>query len=102
MSDGILSAPVGPDDHHLGPADAPVVLVEYGDYECPHCGRAHAVIQTVLAKLGDEVRFVFRNFPLAATATGAIHRHSRTRCEPPPGPACARPWAKAPRSRPRL
>lgn len=63
--DGILSAPVGPDDHFQGPGDAPVMLVEYGDYECPHCGRAHAVLEAVLAELGDEVRFVFRHFPHA-------------------------------------
>jgi len=60
-----LTAPPGPADHYLGPADAPVVLVEYGDYQCPHCGRAHAVLQQVLAELGDAVRFIFRNFPLS-------------------------------------
>jgi protein-disulfide isomerase len=65
VSAGILSVPPGPDDHYQGPADAPVVLVEYGDYECPHCGRAHEVLREVLAHLGDEVRFVFRNFPLS-------------------------------------
>src|SRR5437763_11334937 len=60
--EGKLQPPVGPQDHYLGPADAPVVLVEYGDYECPHCGRAHAVVQHVLDRLGDRVRYVFRNF----------------------------------------
>ena len=65
MSAGLLTPPVGPDDHARGPDDAAVTLVEYGDYECPHCGRAHAVLQRVLEELGDEVRFVFRNFPLA-------------------------------------
>lgn len=64
MSHGHLDPPIGPDDHYLGPADAPVVLVEYGDYQCPHCGRAHVVLQEVLARLGPRVRFVFRNFPL--------------------------------------
>ena len=72
MSHGILNPPVGPGDHALGPSDAPVTLVEYGDYECPHCGRAHVVLQTVLGGLGDDVRFVFRNFPLAE-----IHPHAQ-------------------------
>lgn len=84
MSDGMLTAPLGPEDHYEGPAEAPVVLVEYGDYECPDCGRAHEVVQAVLAELGDEVRFVFRNFPLAqahpqaeiaAAAAESVARH---------------------------
>jgi protein-disulfide isomerase len=65
MSDGILKPPVGPDDHVQGRADAPVTLVEYGDYECPHCARAHAVLQVVLPALGEDVRYVYRNFPLS-------------------------------------
>lgn len=76
MSPGTLSLPVGPDDPFLGRADAPVTLVEYGDYECPHCGRAHAILQTVLSTLGDEVRFVFRNFPLAE-----VHPHAQIAAE---------------------
>jgi len=76
MSNGILNPPVGPGDHALGPSQAPVTLVEYGDYECPHCGRAHAVLQVVLAGLGDGVRFVFRNFPLAE-----IHPHAQAAAE---------------------
>jgi protein-disulfide isomerase len=71
MSAGILHTPVGPGDHYLGPADAPIVLVEYGDYECPHCARAHAVLQPTLQQLGDDVRFIFRNFPLAE-----VHPHA--------------------------
>lgn len=76
MSTGILNPPAGPDDHVLGPSHAPVTLVEYGDYECPHCGRAHVVLQTVLSALGDQVRFVFRNFPLAE-----IHPHAQPAAE---------------------
>ena len=52
------------DDHSLGDAKAAVTLVEYGDYQCPHCATAHAVVKKVLKHYGDEVRFVFRNFPL--------------------------------------
>lgn len=61
---GQLRVPVGAHDHAAGPADAPVSLVEYGDYQCPHCGRAHPIVQAIQARLGDRLRFVFRNFPL--------------------------------------
>jgi protein-disulfide isomerase len=61
---GELSAPVTADDHVLGALEAPIQLVEYGDYECPHCGRAHWVIRQLQEKLGDQLAFVFRNFPL--------------------------------------
>jgi protein-disulfide isomerase len=60
----ILMPPVGPEDHARGPANAPITLVEYGDYECPHCGVAFVVVMQVLEEVGDRVRFVFRNFPL--------------------------------------
>ncbi|GAB4067333.1 DsbA family protein [Ancylobacter sonchi] len=59
-----LTPPVGPDDHAQGPADAPVTLVEYGDYECPYCGEAYPVLKAVQQAMGDQLRFVFRNFPL--------------------------------------
>jgi len=62
---------MGPDDHFLGPADAEVVLVEYGDFECPHCARASVIVRDVLAELGDSVRFVFRHFPLTDIHPGA-------------------------------
>lgn len=65
MSRTALTPPVGPDDHARGPDDAPVTLVEYGDYECPHCGAAHPVVQLALRQLGDQLRFVYRHFPLA-------------------------------------
>jgi protein-disulfide isomerase len=59
-----LTLPVGPRDHSAGPATAPVTLVEYGDYECPHCGRAYPIVKAVQKRLGKHLRFVFRNFPL--------------------------------------
>ena len=46
-----------------GPADAPVTLVEYGDFECPYCGRAEPVVRELLADFGD-VRYVWRHLPL--------------------------------------
>jgi protein-disulfide isomerase len=60
-----LSPPVNDADHSHGPHDATVTLVEYGDYECPHCGRAHPIVKEVQRRLGARLRFVFRNFPLA-------------------------------------
>jgi protein-disulfide isomerase len=58
-----LAAPVGERDHSLGPNDAPITLVEYGDYECPDCGTAHPVVHELRRRLGDRLRVVFRNFP---------------------------------------
>ena len=59
-----LKVPVGPEDHAQGPAGAPVTLVEYGDYECPHCGRAYPIIKALQKSFGKQLRFAFRNFPL--------------------------------------
>ncbi|WAC27938.1 DsbA family protein [Ancylobacter sp. SL191] len=69
---GTLTPPVGPHDHAQGPADAPVTLVEYGDYECPYCGEAYPVLKEVQRLMGDELRFVFRNFPLAEAHPHAV------------------------------
>jgi protein-disulfide isomerase len=68
-----LVSPVGDRDHAQGPADAPVTLVEYGDYECPHCGRAYPIVKDVQRRLGKRLRFVFRNFPLANMHPHAEH-----------------------------
>ena len=62
---GRLRTPVSDDDHSAGRADAPVTLVEYGDFQCPHCFRAHPVVMKLQDRLGDRLRFVFRNFPIA-------------------------------------
>jgi Na+/H+ antiporter NhaA len=51
-------------DHIRGPADAPVTLVEYGDYECPHCRRAAPVIDELLTRMDGKLRFVMRHLPL--------------------------------------
>lgn len=59
-----LTRPVGEKDHKQGNAQAPVTLVEYGDYQCPYCGRAYPVIKAVQKLLGKNLQFVFRNFPL--------------------------------------
>lgn len=60
-----LTADVDPDyDHIRGPDDAPVTLVEYGDFECPYCGMAESTIRELLASHGDDVRYVWRHLPL--------------------------------------
>jgi protein-disulfide isomerase len=59
-----LKPPVGPADHAQGPRDAPVVIVEYGDFECPYCGAAFSQLKAVQEALGDQLCFVFRHFPL--------------------------------------
>jgi protein-disulfide isomerase len=68
-----LIEPVSERDHGIGPSDAPVTLVEYGDYECPYCGRAFPIVQEVRRRLGDRLRFVFRNFPLTQIHPRAEH-----------------------------
>lgn len=67
----ILTDPVSARDHVRGSLDAPLVLVEYADFECPYCGAAHAELQLVRRELGDRLAVVFRNFPLVHT-----HRHA--------------------------
>ena len=68
-----LDLPVGKRDHAQGPAGAPVTLVEYGDYECPHCGRAYPIVKQVQQRMGKRLRFVFRNFPLRESHPNAEH-----------------------------
>lgn len=60
-----LKPKVGEADHILGNRQADLTIVEYGDYQCPHCGKAHPVIKEMMAELGSQIRFVFRNFPLS-------------------------------------
>ena len=66
-----LQIPVTEADHAKGRPNAPVTLVEYGDYECPHCGAAYPVVQQLQKRFGADLRFVYRNFPL-----GEIHPHA--------------------------
>ncbi len=63
-SPAVLALPVSERDHAQGPANAPITLVEYGDYQCPYCGEAFPIVEDLCRKLGDQMRFVFRNFPL--------------------------------------
>jgi Na+/H+ antiporter NhaA len=60
-----LSEDVDPErDHIRGPNDAPVTLVEYGDYQCPYCGKAEPVVRELLDNFGDDLRYVWRHLPL--------------------------------------
>lgn len=70
---GTLRPDVSDQDHSIGPANAPVTLVEYGDYECPYCFQAHPIVTALRALLGDKVRFIFRNFPLTQLHPHAYH-----------------------------
>jgi protein-disulfide isomerase len=72
MTGAQLTPPVTSADHVRGPDDAPVTLVEYGDYECPYCGMAHPIVERARQTLGSQLRFVFRHFPLAEA-----HPHAR-------------------------
>jgi protein-disulfide isomerase len=59
-----LIVPVGGGDHILGAADARCTLVEYGDFECPYCGRAHPILRQLMREFKGDLRLVFRHFPL--------------------------------------
>lgn len=60
----VLKPNVGPADQRTGNRKSPVTLVEYGDFECPHCGHAHPLLKRLLNEIGDSFQLVFRNFPL--------------------------------------
>lgn len=61
----MLTPSVTARDHIHRPLDANIVLVEYGDYECPYCGAAYPVVKELQRRLAGQLRFAFRNFPLA-------------------------------------
>ena len=60
----VLKTPITAGDHLLGALDAPVVLVEYGDYECPFCAAAQPIVKSLLQSFGGDLSLVFRHFPL--------------------------------------
>jgi protein-disulfide isomerase len=72
----ILTPPVSADDHMQGRPDAALVLVEFGDYECPHCKAAYPVVKALQAELEDQLCFVYRHFPLME-----IHPHALAAAE---------------------
>jgi protein-disulfide isomerase len=72
----ILKIPVSQSDHVRGPAHAPITLVEYGDYECPHCALAYPIVDQVESTFSGRMRFVFRHFPLSE-----MHPHAEIAAE---------------------
>src|SRR5579862_2075112 len=75
-TDLLLLNPVHEWDHIRGPADAPFTLVEYGDYECPDCGRLFATLEGVQQEFGTRLRLVYRHYPLSG-----IHKHAQMAAE---------------------
>ena len=71
-----LTPPVDERDHRQGFMDAEFVLVEYGDYECPHCKAAYPTVTAVQAEMGERLCFVYRHFPLVE-----IHPHAELAAE---------------------
>ena len=68
----MLKPPINNRDHITGPADAPVTLVEFGDYECPYCGAAYPIVEAVRHALKDSLLFAFRHFPLTTAHPHAL------------------------------
>ncbi len=68
-----LAVPVSTHDHSQGSADAPVTLVQYGDYECPYTRQSTTGVRAIQQQLGSQLRFVFRNFPLTEIHPHALH-----------------------------
>lgn len=71
-----LKIPVSNEDHIQGNVNAPVILLEYGDYECPYCGYAYLIVKRVQKHFAEKLCFVFRNFPL-----NEIHPHAELAAE---------------------
>ena len=67
-----LAIPANERDHTLGPADAAVIVVNYGDYQCPDCRHRHHQVQKMVDALANRVRFVYRHFPLIKVHPNAL------------------------------
>ena len=57
-----LKSPVTENDHRQGNETASIELVEYGDYQCPHCGHAYPIVKDIQETMGNNLKFIFRNF----------------------------------------
>jgi len=81
-----LKPPFGEADHYIGNPKSPVQLLEFGDFQCPHCGAAHPMLKEIIKRCGSQLVFIFRHFPLseshpyaqlAAIASEATGRQGR-------------------------
>ena len=71
-----LTLPISGRDHIRGAENAPATLLEYGDYECPHCGAAYPIVEALRKSLEDTLRFAYRHFPLTQ-----VHPHAQLAAE---------------------
>src|SRR3984893_4784253 len=71
-----LLLPIRPMDHVHGPEDAPNTLVEYGDYECPDCGRLYVILRDLQKEIPSQLRILFRHYPLSG-----VHHHAQQAAE---------------------
>lgn len=71
MNSTKLKVPISEFDHYCGPLNAPVNMVEYGDFECPHCATAFIEVERTIHALGTNLCFVYRHFPLVS-----LHPHA--------------------------
>src|SRR5690606_14638113 len=72
----VLTPPVSDRDHRLGPDDAAVTVLMYGDVECPHCARAHGLRYALREEMGDALRLAYRHYPLVR-----VHEHAQRAAE---------------------
>jgi protein-disulfide isomerase len=75
-----LTVPVGPADHALGPDHAPVIVVEYGDFECPNCKQAAPAVKLLLNHFAGRVRFAYRHYPLEEVHAHALRAAEASEC----------------------
>lgn len=69
----LLTVPVNSQDHMQGKHSAPVILVQYGNYQCPYCGALYPILQNLLQQFGEQLCFVFRHFPFSPMFPHAQH-----------------------------
>jgi protein-disulfide isomerase len=73
-------ASIGKDEHIFGNRNAPVAIVEFSDFECPFCSRHHPTLKQIVADFGDEVRWVYRHFPLTSIHSEALGAAIASEC----------------------
>jgi protein-disulfide isomerase len=75
-----LVGPLTESDHVLGPADSRVIVVEYGDFECPRCKQAVPAVEILLRRFPNDVRFIYRHFPLEDAHPHALQAAQAAEC----------------------